>query len=166
MKLKIKPKPADMSPLRVEPFNVKEIITRLKIVSIKFSEGPNFIANLARGGANRIRKKTPISPPIIEDVALIARATFAFPTLAIGNPSRHVITFAPVPGVLIKMELIEPPYTAADQAKINVTRPCSFGIENDIGISKAIVRLAPMPGKMPAIIPTKVPTSIQRSRLG
>ena len=51
-------------------------------------------------------------PPIKEPKAEIPRAGPALPRRAIWYPSRHVTTEAASPGMLSRMEVVDPPYMA------------------------------------------------------
>ena len=52
----------------------------------------------------------PIAPATNEPMAAVARACAALPALAILLPSMAVTTEALSPGVLSRMEVVEPPY--------------------------------------------------------
>ncbi len=78
----------------------------------KYSRGPNFSANAARGGANSETPRTPRLPAMNEPMADIPRAAPARPWRANRYPSRQVTTEAASPGMLSKMDVVDPPYIA------------------------------------------------------
>ena len=79
---------------------------------MKYSGGPKPSAILVSGTASSVSAITPMVPPMKEPQADMARAAPARPFLAIWWPSMAVITEDDSPGVLIKMEVTEPPYCA------------------------------------------------------
>ena len=78
----------------------------------KYSGGPNLSAALARGGARNVRPIKPSVPAMKDPKAEIPSAGPALPCRAIWYPSRQVTTEAASPGMLTRMEVIEPPYMA------------------------------------------------------
>src|SRR5512139_2647191 len=78
----------------------------------KYSGGPNLRANLASVGARRINRTTLTVPAMNEPNAEIPSAGPALPFLAIWYPSRQVTTEAASPGILTRMEVVDPPYIA------------------------------------------------------
>ncbi len=79
---------------------------------LKYSGGPNARANLASGGATSMRPRTDMVPAINDPKAAIPRAGPARPFRAIWYPSRQVMTEAASPGMLTRMEVVDPPYMA------------------------------------------------------
>ena len=78
----------------------------------KYSGGPNFTANSATTGANKVTKMVAKVPATKDPMAAVANADPARPFLAILKPS-SAVTMVPVsPGVLSKIEVVEPPYMA------------------------------------------------------
>ncbi len=67
---------------------------------------------MARVGARRISRTTLIVPAMKEPNAAIPRAGPALPFRAIWYPSRQVTTDAASPGMLTRMEVVDPPYIA------------------------------------------------------
>ena len=63
-------------------------------------------------GANRVTKTVAIVPATKEPMAAVARAAPARPLLAILLPSIAVTMLAVSPGVLSKMDVVDPPYMA------------------------------------------------------
>ena len=94
-----------MEPLERKATRVKARNTRAKI-----SGGPNFRANSASGGDKTIRPMTPMVPAMNEAKAEIPSAAPARPWRVIWYPSRQVMTEAASPGILTRMDVVEPPY--------------------------------------------------------
>lgn len=89
-------------------------LTVVKASSIrqKYSGGPSFTANSATTGANSVTSKVAMVPATKEPIAEVASAAPARPLLAILNPS-SAVTMVPVsPGVLSRIEVVDPPYIA------------------------------------------------------
>ena len=63
-------------------------------------------------GAVNARTKVAIVPAIKEPIAAVASAAPARPRLAILFPSSAVITEPDSPGVLSRIDVVEPPYIA------------------------------------------------------
>jgi hypothetical protein len=76
---------------------------------VKSSADPNFKAKLARNPANKIREILEIKSATQEEYKAISNARRASPFLAKGYPSSTVHDAAGVPGVLIKIAVIDPP---------------------------------------------------------
>ena len=70
------------------------------------------IAKSAMVGAVKARIKVAIVPATNEPMAAVARAGPARPLRAILLPSRAVITEPDSPGVLSKIDVVDPPYIA------------------------------------------------------
>ena len=81
-------------------------------IRAKYSDGPNFVAKLDTTGARDMNNTTDIVPPMTDARQDMPRAFPAFPCRAMGYPSRVVIMAAESPGVLIRIEVMEPPYMA------------------------------------------------------
>ena len=99
-------------PLTIESPPRRVAMTRPRRVREKYSGGPNFRANSARGGATKVNPKTPMVPATNEPMAAIPSAGPARPFRAIWYPSMQVTTEAASPGILTKMEVVDPPYMA------------------------------------------------------
>jgi hypothetical protein len=78
----------------------------------KYSGGPNLRAAWARGKIKNIVKIILKVPPIKEPSADIPRAGPARPCLAIWYPSIQVTTDDGSPGILTRIEVVDPPYIA------------------------------------------------------
>ena len=91
--------------------------TALTVVSAssirqKYSGGPRRTAYSATTGANSVTMSVAIVPATKEPIAAVASAAPARPLLAILLPSMAVTMLAVSPGVLSKMDVVEPPYMA------------------------------------------------------
>jgi hypothetical protein len=71
---------------------------------------PMSTATSASAGANSATSRVPTVPAMNEPMAAVASACAARPRLAILLPSIAVITDADSPGVLSRIEVVEPPY--------------------------------------------------------
>ena len=77
--------------------------------SAKNSQGPNSSANEANGPVSSIRHSPPSAPPMKADQAPTQTERPASPFLVIGKPSKVVATAEGVPGMPIRLAVIEPP---------------------------------------------------------
>ena len=66
----------------------------------------------ANKGEKKVNATREIVPAINEPIAAIPSADPARPCLAIACPSKAVTTDAASPGILTKMEVVDPPYMA------------------------------------------------------
>ena len=81
-------------------------------ISRKYSGGPSLTAYSATSGANNVTRMVAMVPATKEPMAAVASAAPARPLLAILLPS-IAVTMVPVsPGVLSRIEVVEPPYIA------------------------------------------------------
>ena len=89
-------------------------LTVVKASSIrqKYSGGPSCTAKLASIGANRVTSTVAMVPATNDPIAAVASAAPARPLLAILLPSMAVIMLPVSPGVLSRMDVVEPPYIA------------------------------------------------------
>ncbi|MNG09855.1 hypothetical protein D3C84_932930 [compost metagenome] len=78
----------------------------------KYSVGPKFSANLATTGANSVSKIVAMVPATNEPIAAVANAGPARPLRAIRLPSSAVTMDDDSPGVLSRIEVVEPPNCA------------------------------------------------------
>ena len=106
------PRAAMQSALGMESPARKVSMMTPMIIREKYSGGPNCRATSARGGATSMRPTTLMVPPMKEPMAEMPRAGPALPWRAIWYPSRQVTTEAASPGILSRMEVVEPPYMA------------------------------------------------------
>ncbi len=76
----------------------------------KYDGAPIFTACSAIEGMKKATSRVPMVPAMNEPIAAVASACAARPRLAILLPSMAVITDADSPGVLSRIEVVEPPY--------------------------------------------------------
>ena len=74
-------------------------------------------------------------------------------------PSSAVIIDPLSPGVLIRIDVVDPPYIAPYRIPANMISADSGATWAVTGNSNAMVRAGPMPGRMPIAVPRTVPTS-------
>ena len=87
-------------------------VTKASSISMKYSGGPSWTANSATIGANSVTSTVASVPATNEPIAAVASAAPARPFLAILKPS-SAVTMVPVsPGVLSRIDVVEPPYIA------------------------------------------------------
>ena len=87
-------------------------MVKASTISMKYSGGPSRTANSATRGANRVTTTVASVPATNEPMAEVASAAPARPLLAMRLPSMAVTMLAVSPGVLSRMEVVEPPYIA------------------------------------------------------
>ena len=98
--------------LSTEPFASTTAKIRPSTISEKYSAGPNASASLVRGAPRTAIRTVATQPAKNEPIAAIASAGPARPCLAIWNPSSVVTTDVASPGILTRIEVVEPPYWA------------------------------------------------------
>ena len=87
-------------------------VVKASSISMKYSGGPRRTANSASMGANTVTSTVAMVPATNEPMAEVASAAPARPLLAILLPSIAVIMLPVSPGVLSRMEVVDPPYMA------------------------------------------------------
>ena len=87
-------------------------MVKAKIISAKYSAGPNLSATSTTTGASSVTRIVAIVPATKEPMAQVASAGPARPFFAIKLPSSAVAMDADSPGVLSKIVVVEPPYMA------------------------------------------------------
>ena len=85
-------------------------MTRARHIRAKYSGGPKRSAKSAIGPPASVNSNKPKVPAMKEPNAAMPNAGPARPCSAIWCPSMHVTTEAPSPGILTRMEVVEPPY--------------------------------------------------------
>ena len=85
-------------------------VHRPNTISEKNSAGPKCRAYSAIGAPTKVSISTAKVPAMNEPMAAIASADPARPCIAILWPSMVVITEADSPGILTRMEVVDPPY--------------------------------------------------------
>ena len=108
-----RPRQAMNSAFAIEPCVRKVSMTRPSTIRLKYSAGPNAIATSASRGAISIKRMIAKVPAMKEPSAEMPSAGPARPRFAISWPSRHVTTEAASPGMLTRIDVVDPPYIAA-----------------------------------------------------
>ena len=67
------------------------------------------------------------------------------------------MTLAASPGILTKMEVVDPPYMAPYQTPVSMMRPTVGPYCIVKGSIRAIVAVGPRPGRTPTIVPMRAP---------
>ena len=98
--------------LNTEPLASTTAKTRPSTISEKYSAGPNFSASAVSGTPSAATRMVANVPAMNEPMAAMASAGPARPCLAIWWPSSVVTTEDDSPGMLIRIEVVEPPYCA------------------------------------------------------
>src|SRR3954453_9902561 len=98
--------------LRIEPLASTTAKHKPSTISEKYSAGPNFSASAVSGTPSAATSTVEKQPAMNEPIAAIASAGPARPCLAIWCPSSVVTTEEDSPGMLIRIEVVEPPYCA------------------------------------------------------
>jgi hypothetical protein len=94
------------------------------------------------------------------------KALPASPFLANGYPSKVVAADAEVPGVLIKIAVIDPANVAETYIVDKTAMACTGSIVNVNGSNNAAPVVAPRPGKTPIITPRIVVAKINPIKYG
>src|SRR5229473_7859111 len=97
------------SALRSEPLASTTAKHRPSVISEKYSAGPNNSATEVSGPPSAATSTVDTQPAKNDPIAAMASAGPARPCFAIWNPSRVVITDDASPGMLIRIEVVEPP---------------------------------------------------------
>ena len=95
-----------------EPLASTTAKIRPSTISEKYSAGPNASASFVKGAPRMAISTVATQPAKNEPIAAIASAGPARPCLAIWKPSRVVTTDVASPGMLTRIEVVEPPYCA------------------------------------------------------
>ena len=99
-----------MIPLSTWPEESEAMMVSAKTQSQNCSGAPKLMATRASGTERKTREQTPNRPPNTEESSAVSRAFCACPFRAMGCPSKVVHSAAAVPGVLMRMEGMLPPY--------------------------------------------------------
>lgn len=100
------------TPFSAPPLLTTEAATSPSSITAKYSVGPKDSAKRASAGDSSTITTMPIMPPPKDATAVMKRATPARPWRAMGCPSMQVIEDDGVPGMLRRIDAIEPPYSA------------------------------------------------------
>ena len=101
-----------MRPRSAELPRTADTVTKAINIKLKSSAGPNANAASTTQGAKKVKAIVPIVPATKLPIAAVAKAGPALPRRAILLPSSEVTIVADSPGVLSKIEVVEPPYMA------------------------------------------------------
>ena len=101
-----------VSAFGTEPFASTTAKISPRHISEKYSAGPNSSARLVSGAPSAATRTVATQPAKNDPIAAIASAGPARPRLAISWPSRHVTTDDDSPGMLTRIDVVEPPYCA------------------------------------------------------
>ncbi len=94
----------------IEPWVRKLNTVSPSTIRLKYSGGPNATATRASDGATSMSRMIENVPATNDDIAAMPSAGPARPRFAISWPSRQVTTLAASPGILTRIEVVEPPY--------------------------------------------------------
>jgi len=131
-----------------------------KIARAKYSGAPKLSATLLKRGEiqnNIIDEKI---PPKVDAIVDIPSALPASPLRFMGYPSKVVAAELAVPGVFIKIAVIDPPYMAPQNTPRSIKTPDSPCIFNVRGIIIDNPIIEESPGIEPTKIPIKQPKNI------
>src|SRR3954467_15371171 len=103
---------------------------------------------------------TPVSAPNPADRKARASASTALPCLAIGCPSKVVATEDGSPGMLNRIEVVDPPKSAPQYMLVRRMIAETGFMLNVSGISSVTPFGAPSPGRTPTRMPSSTPTII------
>src|SRR5690554_2199899 len=98
-------------------------------------------------------------PATKEPMAAVARAAAPLPERAILLPSSAVIIEPDSPGVLIRMDVVEPPYMAPYSTPANMMKADVGATEMVTGSNSAMVSAGPIPGRTPIAVPSTEPSN-------
>src|SRR5690606_9631173 len=121
------------------------------------SAGPNTKASSAIAGARNVSASVASVPATNEPIAAVASAAAPRPARAILLPSSAVIIEPLSPGVLSRMEVVEPPYMAPYSTPANMMKAAVGATFTVTGSSSAMVSAGPMPGSTPTAVPSSDP---------
>ena len=110
--------------------------------------------------ATRVTTTTPASAPKPAAMNAVASASVARPCLASGYPSNVVATEDGSPGMLKRMDVVEPPKSAPQYIDESTMIPLIGSMLNVSGISSVTPFGAPRPGSTPTRIPSSTPPTI------
>lgn len=106
----VRPTNKEMNPRSFDAPSTAVTSTIASNITAKYDGAPIRTAMSASAGAKKATSSVPIVPAMKDPMAAVANACAARPRLAILLPSIAVMTDADSPGVLSRMEVVEPPY--------------------------------------------------------
>ena len=110
--------------------------------------------------ATMVMVMTPTSAPKPEHRNASDSASAALPCFAIGCPSKVVATEDGSPGMLNRIEVVDPPSSAPQYIDDSRMMALTGGMKKVSGISSATPFGAPSPGRTPTRMPISTPTTI------
>ena len=108
----VSPKKRLASPRAADAPSTADTVVNASTITAKYSAGPNFSATSTTSGAITVSRIVAIVPATNEPIAAVASAGPARPRLAIMLPSIAVTIVADSPGVLSRIDVVEPPNIA------------------------------------------------------
>ncbi|MNG00883.1 hypothetical protein D3C84_838390 [compost metagenome] len=108
----VKPIPRDAKPRNIDAPSTADTVVNDSTRIAKYSAGPNFSASFATMGANKVSRTVATVPATKDPMAAVAKAGPARPLRAMRLPSRAVTMEDDSPGVLSRIEVVEPPNCA------------------------------------------------------
>ena len=148
-----RPISAPITPLRTLPEEREAMIVSANTHSQNCSGAPNFMDTLARGTDRNRSAETPKIPPNTDEMSAVKRAFCACPFMAIGYPSNVVQRAAAVPGVLMRMEGMDPPYSEPQYTEPSISSAVADSSPNVKGRSSAMPSVPDNPGTAPIMMP-------------
>ena len=106
----VRPSTRAMKPRNRDAPSTAVTATKASSMIARYSGAPSETANFAISGAKNTSRVVPMVPATKEPMAAVARACAALPALAIRLPSMAVTTEDDSPGVLSRIEVVDPPY--------------------------------------------------------
>ena len=104
------PSSSEMAPRSLDEPSTAVTITSANSMIARYDGAPSVTANREIDGANAASRAVPMAPATNDPIAAVANACAARPALAILLPSIAVITDDDSPGVLSRIEVVDPPY--------------------------------------------------------
>ena len=104
------PSPSEMNPRSLESPSTEVTATSASSMSAKYDGAPRTTTHSATVGASATSSTVLIVPATNEPIAAVASACAARPDFAILLPSSAVMTDDDSPGVLSRIDVVEPPY--------------------------------------------------------
>jgi hypothetical protein len=100
------------SPRTSESPRTAVTVVSARIMSAKYSAGPNSSASLTSKGATKVSAMVAMVPATNEPIAAVASAWAPRPWRAMAWPSMAVTIEPDSPGVFSRIAVVEPPYMA------------------------------------------------------
>ena len=108
----VSPKNRLASPRAFDAPSTADTVVNASTITAKYSAGPNLSAISTMIGATAVRRMVAMVPATNEPMAAVASAGPARPRLAMRLPSIAVTMVADSPGVLSRMDVVDPPNMA------------------------------------------------------